>query len=62
MFRVGPERMPEALAVEGAAPMKMGDRTMGGFIVLSPEAVGDDDARVTLIRLALACVETLQRK
>ena len=62
MFRVGPERMADALAVEGARPMRMGDRTMGGFVVLSPEAMGDDSARAELMRLALACVVELPPK
>lgn len=62
MFRVGAERIPDALAVEGAAPMKMGDRTMGGFVTLSPEAMGEDDARATLIALALACLAELRPK
>jgi TfoX/Sxy family transcriptional regulator of competence genes len=62
MFRVGPERMADALAVGGAAPMKMGERTMGGYVTLSPEAMGDDDARGALMRLALACVAELPPK
>ena len=62
MFRVGPERMADALAVAGAGPMRMGERTMGGFVVLSPEAMGDDDARAALMRLALACVAELPPK
>jgi TfoX/Sxy family transcriptional regulator of competence genes len=62
MFRVGPERMADALAVHGAAQMMMGDRKMGGFIVLPPDDMGDDDARATLMALALACVAELPPK
>ena len=62
MFRVGAERMADALAVEGTKPMRMGERTMGGFVVLSSEAMADDDARAGLMRLALACVGELPPK
>ncbi len=62
LFRVGKEAMPEALEIDGAAPMRMGGRTMGGMINLSEAAMASDDKRCALMRMALACVTALPPK
>ncbi|MCU0912529.1 MAG: TfoX/Sxy family protein [Rhodobacteraceae bacterium] len=54
MFRVGKERLAEALRVPGAAQMTMGVRLMGGMADATPELLADDTRRGTLLRLALA--------
>lgn len=42
MFRVGKDRMAEALARNGAEPVVFGDKTMGGFVWVDPDAALED--------------------
>ena len=41
MFRVGKDKMDEALERPGAMPMDMGGRRMGGFVFVDAETCGD---------------------
>lgn len=62
MFRVGPERMAEALAVPGARPMDFTGRPMKGFVECAPETLADDAARARLLDIALDFAATLPPK
>ncbi len=63
MFRVGKEAEPEALALDGAKPMTMTGRRMGGFIdVRDPDAIADDDRRSRWMGMALNFARTLPPK
>jgi TfoX/Sxy family transcriptional regulator of competence genes len=42
LVRVGKEGVDEALALPGTSRMEMGERTMGGFVVVSGDALEDD--------------------
>lgn len=60
MFRVGPSGMDEALGRPGAAPVRMGERTMKGFVFVSEtDAVADFAGWVALAR---AFTDTLPPK
>ena len=43
LVRVGKDAFEEALTLPFAGPMEMGDRTMGGFVVVDGEGVAEDD-------------------
>lgn len=63
MFRVGKEAEQDALAVQGATPMLMRGRPMGGWIdVEDPSDLRDDARRAVWLGLALAFVGTLPPK
>ena len=62
MFRVGKDNEAEALAIEGAAPMTMTGRRMGGFVDATPETLADDAKRGRLLSLALDYVAALPPK
>jgi hypothetical protein len=62
LVRTGPERHVEALARPGAAVADMAGRSMNGFVVVSADAVEDDDALSDWIDLARAFVGTLPPK
>lgn len=62
MVRVGPDRLAEALAQPGAEPMTMTGRTMKGFVVVSGDALEDDEALEAWIGRARAFVGTLAPK
>lgn len=62
MFRMGKERHPEALKIEGAEPMGFTGRPMGGMIDLSDEAMVDDTRRGACLRLAMDFVGGLPAK
>ena len=53
LYRVGKPREAQALALPGVAPMAMGDRVMGGFVMLTGEAQADEENRARLLALAL---------
>lgn len=61
MYRVGKDRLPDALAL-GAQPMSMGTRVMGGWADLDPDTFQDGAIREALTGLALAHVATLPAK
>ena len=63
MFRVGKATEKEALAIDGAAPMEMTGRRMGGFVdVRDPDALADDARRGVWLAMALAHAGTLPPK
>lgn len=62
LVRVGKDGMAEALARPGAAIMDMGGRTMGGFVVVSGDAVEDDEHLESWLARARAVVATLPPK
>lgn len=62
LVRVGKAGMEDALAVPGASIMDMGGRSMSGFVVLSGNAIEDDDDLRAWIARALAFVATLPAK
>jgi TfoX N-terminal domain len=61
-FRVGPDRMAEALAVDGAAPMMMGARPMTGFVRVPAAVVAGAIPRARLLALASEFVGALPPK
>ncbi|MVS98574.1 TfoX/Sxy family protein [Devosia marina] len=62
LVRVGKEGMDEALTKDGASVMAMGGRTMGGFVVVSGDALEDDFALGEWLDRARAFVRTLPPK
>ena len=63
MFRVGKPHEAEAMAIDGAGPMEMTGRRMGGFVdVVDPEALADDKRRRRWLHLALDHAATLPPK
>ena len=62
LVRVGTEGMAESLALPGAGPMSMGERTMGGFVQVSGDVLEDDDTLRDWIGRARCFVDTLPPK
>jgi TfoX/Sxy family transcriptional regulator of competence genes len=62
LVRVGKEGMESALLQPGASVMDMGGRTMGGFVVVSGDALEEDFALGEWIDRAFAFVKTLPSK
>ena len=62
LVRVGKDGMEDALAMEGASLMEMGGRTMGGFVVVSGDAIEEDFALGEWLDRARAFVRTLPPK
>ena len=62
LARVGKEGMEEALALPGAGIMDMGGRSMGGFVVVSGDALEDDDDLGQWLQRCLRFVQTLPQK
>jgi TfoX/Sxy family transcriptional regulator of competence genes len=62
LVRVGKEGMDAALAQPGASIMDMGGRTMGGFVVVSGDAVENEFVLGEWIDRARAFVRTLPPK
>ena len=62
MFRVGKERHDEALQIDGAGPMTMTGRPMGGMVDVTDEAMSDDARRGQLMGLAVENVRSLPPK
>ena len=61
LVRVGKERQSDALALPGARPMVMRNRTMEGYIYVDPPALNDSALR-SWLRLAIDFVKTLPPK
>ena len=59
MYRVGKTRQAQAQAMPGVGPMEHGGRSMGGFVVLSGDAMADDDRRAALLAMALQNAQEL---
>lgn len=62
LYRVGKPHMSEALTLAGVGPMRMGERTMGGYADASLDALEDDQTRAALMALALGFTATLPPK
>jgi TfoX/Sxy family transcriptional regulator of competence genes len=62
LVRTGKERYAEALERPGTQPMRMGERTMAGFIEVSGDVLEDDDTLRDWIAFAQAFVDTLPAK
>jgi Regulator of competence-specific genes len=62
IVRVGKDGMDAALARPGAAVMDMAGRSMSGFVVVSGDAIEDDEALAGWIETARTFVATLPPK
>lgn len=62
LARVGKDGMEEALALPGASIMDMGGRSMGGFVVVSGDAIEDDDSLSDWLERCRRFVDTLPAK
>jgi hypothetical protein len=62
LVRVGKEGMEEALSMPGTSRMEMGKRTMGGFVVVSGDALEDDDALSVWLERGRAVAASLPPK
>ena len=62
LLRADPKRMDEALAISGAAPMKMGERMMTGFYTVDFDAIANDDDLKAWIDRSWAYVKTMPPK
>ncbi|HUF55965.1 MAG TPA: TfoX/Sxy family protein [Thermohalobaculum sp.] len=62
MFRVGPEQMPEALAIEGVGPFDAAGRSMTGFVAVPTEVIEDEAMLERLLELAGRYVGSLPPK
>lgn len=62
MARVGKEREPEAVALDGVEPLAFTGRRMGGLVRLAPEVVEDEARLVAVLDMALAFVGPLPAK
>lgn len=62
LARVGKDGMEDALALPGASIMDMGGRSMGGFVVVSGDAIEDDDDLTGWLQRCLRFVQTLPQK
>ena len=60
LVRVGKAGMAAALALPDVGPMRMGTRTMGGFVTIHGE--GDPDSLDTLLAMARNVVASLPPK
>ncbi len=61
LFRVGKENMKEALNRDGARPMEMGGRTMGGFVFVGEQTCTPPVLK-DWVSFALRFVSTLPAK
>ncbi|KKB79870.1 hypothetical protein VW35_05105 [Devosia soli] len=62
LARVGKDGMDDALAVPGATIMDMAGRSMSGFVVVSGDAIEDDETLRVWIGRCSRFVETLPPK
>ncbi len=62
MVRVGKDGMEDALTRSGASIMEMRGRQMNGFILVSGDAIEDDDILADWLATAHAFVRTLPPK
>ena len=62
MFRVGKPNEALALEIDGAGPMTLTGRKMGGMVDVSGEAIADDARRGQLLALALGHARSLPAK
>lgn len=62
MFRTGPDRYAEALAVEGISELSFTGRPMKGMVECTAELLEDDVRRTKMLELALAFTNSLPPK
>mgnify|MGYP001213384389 CR=1 FL=1 len=62
LVRVGKEGMDEALSQPGASRMEMNGRSMGGFVVVSGDAVEDDEVLAEWVARGRRVAEALPPK
>jgi TfoX/Sxy family transcriptional regulator of competence genes len=62
LVRVGKDGYDAALALPFAGPMEMGDRTMGGFVVVDGEGVAEDDQLEAWVERGVAHAVSLPPK
>ncbi len=62
LYRVGKAARAEALALPRVRPIIMGGRSMGGYVELPAEAMGDATTRRALLDMASAFTATLPPK
>lgn len=62
LLRADPARVEETMSLPGAAPMTMGERTMGGFYTVDFDSIANDDDLKTWIDRAWLYVKTMPPK
>ena len=62
MFRVGKDRMDDAMSIEGAGHMMFTGRPMSGMIDVTDDALADDDRRTQWLEMALENARSLPPK
>ena len=62
MLRVSKNRISEALALDGAEPMDMNGRKMGGFVRIEDPVFDDEAMRHDLISMAFSFVAPMPPK
>jgi TfoX/Sxy family transcriptional regulator of competence genes len=62
LVRVGKNGMETALKREGASPMEMTGRTMGGFVLVSGDVLEDDETLGSWLQSALSTVQIMPPK
>lgn len=62
MARVGKEREPDAVELDGVEPLAFTGRRMGGLVRLAPEVVEDEARLGRVIDMALAFVGPMPQK
>jgi len=62
MFRVGKENEDAALAVNGVDPLSFTGRKMGGMVDISDDTLSDENALLSLLRLADTFVGKMSSK
>lgn len=62
MIRVGKHRVDEALILDGAEPMDMNGRKMGGFVRIEDAVFVDEDTMQTLLDMAFSFVGPMPPK
>ena len=62
LVRVGRDEYATAVILPFAGPMRMGDRTMGGFVVVDGEGVAEDDQLDAWVERGVAHAASLPPK
>jgi TfoX/Sxy family transcriptional regulator of competence genes len=62
LVRVGKDALEQHLALPGASPVRMGARTMNGFVEVSGDVLEDDNVLAQWLASARAFVGTLPPK
>ena len=62
MARVGKVAEPDALKIDGIAPLSFTGRKMGGMVDVSEDVLSDDDRRAQIVAMALDYARSLPPK